>query len=277
MPTQSNNRSLFWVCVVALVTTSILLGAMIFSALGVWQFWSTASVTCVECLKSFLKTFAEPRHLMLAILFVWSTYRFTKVVRYLFREWMFSRSLRQEVQTTDGVYLLPTSVHAAWSAGIFSQAICVSDSFWKQLSSDERVALVAHESWHLKQGDVWLFFLLGYVQQVFADPLSRRLLSGVIHQLYLEREARADQAAVYQTSQRVLGSLLLKALVFEGSAPLAAPGLETVLHERVRMLAGKGGSSKHISWASFVPVLTFGVLMVLMPILFPPMVQCLFT
>jgi Zn-dependent protease with chaperone function len=277
MPTETTNRSLFGISVVALLTTAILIGVIVISAMGVWQFWSTASVTCVECLKSFAKTFIEPRHLLLSVLFVWSSYRLTKVLRFVLREWWFSRSLRSLSRTDEGVYLLPSTIHAAWSAGIFSQAICASKDFWSRLSSEEREALVAHESWHLQQGDVWLFFLLGYVQEVFADPLSRRLLSVTVKRLHLERETYADQAAIAKTSEHVLGGLLLKALLFEGQAPLASPGLETVIHERVRALRGEGVQLTGVSWSSFAPALFLGMMVMGLPLVFPPMVQCLFT
>lgn len=271
------NRSFVAVILMSLLAGFLLLGAMVFSVAGIWEFWTTASVTCVECIKSFAKTFFDPRQVVLCVLFVWSTYRFTKVLRFVFREWSFARMIDQMEPSDRGVYLLASSAHAAWSAGIFSRAICANAQFWETLSSDERSALVAHESWHLKQGDAWFFFALGFIQEVFADPVSRRILATAVKRLQLEREVRADQAAIHATSQGVLGSLLLKALLFEGQSPVAAPGLETVIHERVRLLRGEGADRSVVGWGAFAPAMMIGVLGMSLPVLFPPMVQCLFT
>ena len=126
------------------------------------------------------------------------------------REWRFSKTIRSVDQSEEGVYLLPTKTSAAWSAGIFHNAICVSKAFWTSLTSSERQALVAHERRHMSKRDGWLFFLLGVTESFFVDPISRRAIARITRDARLRSEFDADQAAIQSTSRTILASLLYK-------------------------------------------------------------------
>lgn len=264
----------------AIFSSVVLFAAFFFSVQQLASYWTASTAQCVECIKSFLNTFFDLEHMLLLGLLLWSMIGITRMGLYFWREREFAKQLHSAPLSKEGVYLIPDAISAAWSAGIFQHAVCANARFWSTLSTQEKKALMAHESSHLQRGDVWLFFFLGIARIVFSDPLSGRLLRSVMNHLRLRSEYDADEAAMKATSKEVLAQLLYKALLFESNAPRFAPGLEGVIHHRVEALV-HGFEKPTFSFFQrttyLMPVMIFGVGILSASMLVDPAIACLFT
>lgn len=275
---QTSRRDLFIAMTLAAIGFAVVVGVAAYSGWSIWQYWYTATSTCVACLSSVGRTFIDPAHLALVLLSLWSLVSLVRMSLFTWREYRFAQQVKRARPTAAGVHLVTGAQSAAWSAGIFSGSICVSDTFWDELTPEERVALVAHESWHIRVGDAWLFYCLGFAQVVFFDPLSGRFLRAFAGRVRLRRELAADASAIRQTSQQTVAQLLLKALTFESAAPRVAPGVQSVIHDRVAALTGGevGVSPTRFEHSSVLLLcVSIGGAMAALPVYAQPMVQCL--
>lgn len=75
------------------------------------------------------------------------------------------------------VWLAPASKAFCFVAGLVRPRIFVSTAAWSRLAEDERAAMLAHESAHAEQGDVWKRSTLSVVSW-FAAPLVGSALLG---------------------------------------------------------------------------------------------------
>lgn len=275
---RTSRRDAVIAMALAAIGMAVVVGVATYSGWSIWQYWYTATSTCVACLSSVSRTFFDPAHMALVLLSMWSLIAMVRITLFTWREYRFAQQVKRARPTAAGVHLVTGAQSAAWSAGIFSGSICVSDRFWNGLTPDERVALVAHESWHVRVGDAWVFYCLGFAQVVFFDPISSRLLRAFANRVRLRRELAADASAIRHTSQQTVAQLLLKALTFESAAPHVAPGVQSVIHNRVAALTGRevGASPRRFEHVSvLVLCLGMGSGLALLPVYAQPVVQCL--
>lgn len=115
-------------------------------------------------------------------------------------------------------YLVPSQERFAFTAGVASPAVIISQGAWDALERSEREAVVAHELAHLAHGDLWWRATLGFAASLGAPVLSSHSLR--LWELAAERLCDREAARRVGRASTVASAMLALA---RRTAPAMAP------------------------------------------------------
>lgn len=263
--------------ILSVASVGLLLGVLSYAVFHISNYWITAMSSCSTCSEGITKTIFNANHLFLVLLGGWALFGILKVVRFLIHEYRFLQSIKKFTSDDSGVYFIEDANFAAWSGGVFAHSICIDQTFWRSLSADERKALIAHESCHIEKRDALLFFLLGITESAISFPFVSKFLRNLSKRIKLQSEYTADTRAINATSKTALASLLHKALLFETHAHRVSPGIDSEIHERVKLLTAQSTFqplSKADHNVAFATLMVFGFLVAGLSLNLQPIAHC---
>ena len=156
--------------VCAAICVIVIVGTFLYSGSLVLQHWWGAMTPCVECSKTFWQHLLVFNHLLPLALFTWSAAGLLRAGIFCLREYRFQSALCM-TGSDSHVQLVTDATMAAWSGGLMHSQIYVHADFWKQLTSAENKALLAHEQYHVDHHEVLQFFVLGLCNALIVLPL----------------------------------------------------------------------------------------------------------
>lgn len=224
--------------VLSLPLTVIVIVVLTFllSIRGLFLYW-TQAIECTACLKSFGSSFFNTHQLFFFTLVFVSSFFLFRGYRFLRKELRFHKQSIQEGVQSNQVLLVDNASMAAYSAGFLSQSIIVDKSFWSELTSDEKKALIRHESHHIDQHHSLQFLAIGLAKAMLPIPIIRSTFEQFYLQYRLKSELEADQSAIRLTSRKIVASLLYKAMIFESEISFVSPStIDAMAMKRAKAL-----------------------------------------
>lgn len=145
-------------------------------------------------------------------------------------------SLLKKLQLGNNLVIIEDSHPVAFCFGLLKPSIYLSDSLLRILSLKEFETILRHEKYHLEHKDTHIMLGIYIIRHFF--PFFP-LLTDLIRNYRIEREIRADQAAMKATGERdSLISVLKKLLQYDSAIYAFAPALadEETLDARIQAL-----------------------------------------
>jgi len=139
---------------------------------------------------------------------VWRVRKFSRSLKRVAVSPRLGRLLRESGLPPDRVFLFPSALSFACTAGLFLPKIFISAHLVDSLSDEEVKAVLRHEQSHLRRRDPLRGVLIGFFAHFFFFiPMATRLLQG----LKRDSELIADDHALsFSHSPAVLASALVK-------------------------------------------------------------------
>ena len=157
---------------------------------------------------------------------------------------------RQAGFSPQRVRVLKDSPNPAFTAGLLRPRIYVAQSLADALDENQLVALMAHESEHVRRRDpLRLSIMRALAFTLFWIPALRRLASD----LGDEAEIQADDAAVACAGEVALAGALVTLAAWPAKRFSGSPGFahQDLLNRRVRRLLGEPVTvGTHVTWRS---------------------------
>jgi Zn-dependent protease with chaperone function len=254
---MKTNNKYFGAHLLAVACAALVVGAFVTALWLSIDYWHTVSMPCEECQKTFSDKFFNYENLTLIGLMLWSSLGLIRAAVFLRRENNFAAAFQNANKKSGNLFLVENAPLAAWSSGVWQPRIFVDKSFWMQLTTEEKRALLAHESSHVKNREPHLFFWLGLCISLVPLPFFMNGIRKFLNAKRIAGELAADKAAIAQASRKALGTLLQKAMRFEtGTFETVMPGIGGMMHERVHQLIGHKTNIKEGIAHRFLPTST---------------------
>lgn len=198
------------------------------------------------------KIFLIPGALLLALLLLWlllmgiTAYRqHHSLVRFL-RSLTFSQKWPEKLKLavmsseikTPVDYALGT-LNLAFSYGLLSQRIVVSENIVQSLELEELTAILLHEEFHSRQKDPLRIFLMS---MTFSYLGKIKIIANLCEYFQITAEITADRLAMLRLGNKAwsLPSALLKIIRAESYVPAHVPGAASALESRIDFLINPG-------------------------------------